>query len=215
MTHQAGIRTAGSIAEFRHFSIDFRGELSDNVAVRRHASAFVLATALFCQYGSADPTSWISGEIAYRVTVVPQGSVGSRIGLRIGDILAEPGPLPARLRDAPGEGVEIPLFRLQEGQYRRTRIKVTFLPGEDRRLGLTGDFGFLVSAIQPESLGTRAKLRSGDFIEKINETFVHRVEDLKRIDKANSARSEALIHIVRWTPETNSFQDLTLRSDVR
>jgi hypothetical protein len=53
-------------------------------------------------------TSWVEGEMGYRVTVAPDGSAAARHGLRLGDILAEPQPLPARLRESGSGGVEIP-----------------------------------------------------------------------------------------------------------
>lgn len=121
--------------------------------------------------------------------------------------MAEPDPLPARLREAPAEGVEIPIFRLEEGRYRRTKIRVNFRAGEEKRLGVTGDLGFLVAAVEPGSLGARAELRPDDFIPKINETFVHSVEDLKLVDQAHADGTEVLIHFTRWLPETNSFQN--------
>jgi hypothetical protein len=113
--------------------------------------------------------------------------------LRIGDILAEPGPLPARLREAQAEGVEIPLFRLEEGRYRPKRIRVAFRPGEEKRLGITGDLGFLVQVVEPGSLAARAELRAGDFIPKINDAFVHSLEDLKLVDRANAKRTQVFI----------------------
>jgi S1-C subfamily serine protease len=147
------------------------------------------------------------GEIAYRVTVVPAESAAARIGLHIGDVLAEPGVVPARLREAPAEGVEIPLFRLNEGRYHRTKIRVIFQAGEEKRLGVTGDLGFLVAAVAPGSLAARAQIHADDFIRKINETFVHSVEDLKLIDQ-----TQAEIHVTRWLPAKSSFQDLVLRT---
>ena len=161
----------------------------------------VLAGALCGQA----PT-WASGEIGYRVTVIPDGSAAGRIGLRVGDILAEPGALPARLRDAPADGAEIPLFRLVDDKYQRTKIRATFAAGEEKRLGTTGDFGFLVASIAPGSLGARAELRPGDFIPKIDDTFVHRVEDLKLVDQAYDQGTQVLIHFIRWLPETKTFQ---------
>ena len=153
----------------------------------------------------------MTGEIAYRVTVVPDGSAGGRMGLRIGDVLAEPGLLPGRLRQAPVEGVEIPLFRLQEGRYHREKIRAAFAAGEDKRLGLTGDFGFLVTAVEPGSLAARAGLQPGDFIPKINETFVHSVDDLKLVDQARYEGKPVVIYITRWSAETKSYETVASR----
>ena len=112
-------------------AIDIGFERTHNRAVRMHALGFVLAIALLGQSLSTD--QWVSGEIGYRVTVIPEGSAGARIGLRVGDILAEPGPLPVRLRESPAEGVEIPLYRVEDGKYVRTKIRVAFAPA--RRSG--------------------------------------------------------------------------------
>jgi S1-C subfamily serine protease len=163
------------------------------------------------QSPSASQGHWVIGEIAYRVTVIPDGSAAARIGLRVGDVLAEPTAVPARLRESSAEGVQIPLFRLQDDRYRRTKIRVTFTAGEEKRLGVTGDLGFLVTAVGPGSLGARTELRSGDFIPKINETFVHSLEDLKLVDQAYAKGAPVSIHYTRWRPETNSFQDAIAR----
>jgi S1-C subfamily serine protease len=175
----------------------------------------VIAAALIGQSSSLGTAPWVSGEIAYRVTVVPQGSVAARIGLRTGDVLAEPGPLPARLREAPAGGVEIPLFRLNDGKYQRTKIKVTFTAGEEKRLGTTGDLGFLVTAVEPGSLGARSELLPGDFIPQINDTFVHSVDDLKLVNEAYDEGTQVLIHVTRWLPEKNSFQNFISRRKFR
>lgn len=159
----------------------------------------------------ARQSQWVSGVIVYRVAVVPDGSVGARIGLRSGDILADPGPLPTRLRESPETGVDIPLFRLVDGKYSPTRINVVFLASEERRLGATGDLGFLVTAVEPGSLAARAELRPGDFIPKINETFVHQLEDLKLVDEAYANGTQVLIHVTRWIPENSAFQKLISR----
>jgi S1-C subfamily serine protease len=176
--------------------------------VRRQTLILLSATVLLAQSPSESPAGhWVTGEIAYRVTIIPDGSAAARIGLRIGDVLAEPAALPGLLRESSAEGVQIPLFRLEEGRYRRTKLKLAFRAGEEKRLGVTGDLGFLVTAVEPGSLGARADLRSGDFIPKINETFVHSVEDLKLVDQAYAKSAPVEIHYTRWLPETNSFQD--------
>jgi S1-C subfamily serine protease len=174
-------------------------------------SAILLAIALLGQSPSANQTNWVTGEIAYRVTVIPDGSPGARIGLRIGDVLAEPGLLPARLRQAPAEGVEIPLFRLQEGRYHREKIRATFVAGEEKRLGLTGDFGLLVTSVEPGSLAAQADLRPGDFIPKINETFVHSLDDLKLVDQAYAEGKPVAIYFTRWAAETKSYENAVSR----
>jgi hypothetical protein len=153
----------------------------------------------------------VSGEIVYRVTVVPDGSAGARIGLRIGDVLAEPGLLPPRLRQAPTEGVEIPLFRLEEGHYRRGKIRATFTAGEEKRLGVTGDLGFFVTSVEPGSLAARAELRRDDFIPKVDDTFVHSVDDLKLVDQAYAEGKTVAIYITRWSAETKSYENAESR----
>jgi len=153
----------------------------------------------------------VGGEIGYRVTVIPNGSAGGRIRLRIGDVLAPPGSLPARLRQAPAEGVEIPLFRLEEGRYRREKIRATFAAGDEKRLGVTGDLGFLVTSVEPGSLAARAELRPGDFIPKINDTFVHSLEDLKLVDQAYAEGKQVVINFTRWSPETKSYENAVSR----
>jgi S1-C subfamily serine protease len=173
--------------------------------------AVLLATALLGQSPSAGQGHWVTGEIAYRVTVIPDGSAAARIGLRVGDVLAEPAALPSLLRESPLEGVQIPLFRLEDGRYKRTKIRVAFTAGEEKRLGVTGDLGFLVTAVEPGSLGARAELRAGDFIPKINDTFVHSVEDLKLVGQAYAEGAPVTIHYTRWLPEAKSFQDAAAR----
>src|SRR3954469_1430432 len=106
------------------------------------AAAFAFLTAAAAP--AAVSSNWVDGEIGYRVTIVPAESVASRHGLRLGDILAEPAPLPQRLADAGPGGVEIPLYRLDaNGAYQPTKLKIVFREGEEHRLGTTGDLGFL------------------------------------------------------------------------
>jgi S1-C subfamily serine protease len=183
--------------------------------VRSQILLLALAAALLGQSGSLSQAQWVSGEIGYRVTVIPDGSAAARTGLRIGDILAEPGLLPARLREAPADGVDIPLFRLENGKYQRTKMRVGFTAGEEKRLGTIGDFGFLVAAVEPGSLGERAELQPGDFIPKINDTFVHSVDDLKLVNKAYDDGTQVFIHFTRWVPEKNSFVNAISRRTFR
>jgi hypothetical protein len=169
------------------------------------AAAFALLTALAAP---AVFSSWVDGEMGYRVTIAPGGSAASRHGIRLGDILAEPATLPQRLADSGPGGVEIPLYRLDaKGAYHRATLKIVFRDGEEHRLGTTGDLGFLVTAVARGSLGARAELKPGDFIPKINETFVHSDADLKLVDEAYAKGGQVLIHFTRWTPESASFVD--------
>jgi membrane-associated protease RseP (regulator of RpoE activity) len=187
------------------------GQRPGAVQLKFLGSALLFALALLGQSLPSPSQQWVIGEIVYRVTVIPDGSVGARIGLRIGDILAEPSSLPARLRQAPAEGVEIPLFRLEEGRYHREKIRAIFTAGEEKRLGVTGDLGFLVAAVEPGSLAARAKLRPGDFIPKINDTFVHSLEDLKLVDRAYAEGNQVAIYFTRWSPDTKSYENSVSR----
>jgi hypothetical protein len=158
-------------------------------------------------------TSWVDGEMGYRVTIAPKGSAAARHGLALGDILAEPQPLPARLRESGPGGVEIPIYRLNRSTavYEPATLKITFLPGEEHRLGTTGDLGFLVTAVRPGTLGARAELKAGDFIPKIDETFVHDAADLKLVDAAHEKGAPVVIHFTRWYPASASFRDADSR----
>jgi hypothetical protein len=172
----------------------------------------VVAVALSIFAPTVLPTNWVDGEMGYRVTVAPPDSPAGRHGLHLGDILAEPRPLPQRLADSRPAGVEIPLYRLDaNGHYQRTMLRIVFRDGEEHRLGTTGDLGFLVTAIKPGSLGARAELKPGDFIRKINEAFVHDVADLELVDEAYEKGEEVLIHFTRWVPASTSFEDAISR----
>lgn len=163
--------------------------------------------------GALAAQSWIEGEIGYRVTVIPEKSVGAKHGLRVGDILAEPQLLPARLRESGAAGVEIPLYRFDRTGlvYKRTALRIQFQDGEEKRLGTTGDFGFLVTSVKPGSLGARAELRAGDFLPKIDETFVHSVADLKLVDTAYETGAQVMIHFTRWSAEAGDFRNAVSR----
>ncbi|MBI4908544.1 MAG: hypothetical protein HY820_33300 [Acidobacteria bacterium] len=171
-----------------------------------------LRVLLLCASTLAMGQSWVEGEIGYRVTVIPEGSVASRIGLRVGDVLAEPGVLPRRLREAAAEGAEIPLFRFDgAGAYKREALRVAFATGEERRLGTTGDLGFLITGVKAGSLAARAELKTWDFLPKIDETFVHSVEDLKLVDAAYEKGAQVHIHFTRWFGEHGGFKNAVSR----
>jgi len=162
---------------------------------------------------AAVTATWVEGEMGYRITVVPEGSAGARHGLRAGDVLAEPRPLPDRLRESGPGGVEIPLYRLDKSRetYEPTKLRIIFLAGEEKRLGTTGDLGFLVTAVRPGSLGARAELKPGDFIPKINDTFVHDDTDLKLVDDAYEKGEQVFIQFTRWYPESADFKTVISR----
>ena len=172
-----------------------------------------LVFALLAAAPTVVSTSWVDGEMGYRVTVAPADSAAARHGLHLGDILAEPQPLPQRLADAGPGGVEIPLYRLDttKGIYQATRLNIVFRDDEEHRLGTTGDLGFLVTAGKRGTLGARAELKPGDFIPRIDDTFVHGVDDLKLVDVAYDKGEQVLIHFTRWVPESASFTNAVSR----
>ena len=71
---------------------------------------------------------------------------------------------------------------------------------------MTGDLGFLVTDIEPASLAARAKLRVGDFLPQINDTFVHQLKDL-----ALGEGRDAQIHVTRWHAGKRIFEKLIAR----
>ena len=151
--------------------------------------------------GMAHGKAWAKGEIGFRLTVIPPDSVAARAGLKLADILADPPGVRAALL---GAGL-LPVYRFSEktGTYRKERVQVTFGEGEERRLGVTGDLGFLVTGIEPASLAARAKLRVGDFLPQINDTFVHNLKDL-----ALAEGRDAQIHVTRWQADQRLFDKL-------
>ncbi|MCU1382776.1 MAG: hypothetical protein JWL71_1473 [Acidobacteria bacterium] len=176
-------------------------------------AVLLFATLTACNAPTVVSTSWVDGEMGYRVTMVPADSAAARHGLHPGDILAEPAPLPQRLADAGARGVAIPLYRLDAatGIYQPATLTIAFRDGEAHRLGTTGDLGFLVTTVKRGSLGARAELKAGDFIPKINETFVHSVADLRLVDAAYEKGEPVLIHFTRWYPGSSSFKDAVSR----
>ena len=66
---------------------------------------------------------------------------------------------------------------------------------------MTGDLGFLVTDIEPASLAARAKLRVGDFLPEINDTFIHELKDL-----ALAEGRDAQNHVTRWQADHRLFE---------
>lgn len=182
-----------------------------HVALSRYLFLAVAVAVLGAPSVSAQ--TWIEGEIGYRVSLVPDGSPGARAGVRIGDILAEPVPLVTRLREAGPDGIGIPVYRLDKATatYAKTTITITFTAGEEKRLGSTGDLGFIVTGTKAGSLGARAELKAGDFIPKINETFVHAVTDLHLVDDAYDKGEQVFIQFIRWFPDSAEFKTAVSR----
>jgi len=147
---------------------------------------------------TAQAQTWVKGEIGFRLSIIPSGSPADRAGLKIGDILANPPGVRAVLQSTG----ELPVYRLN-GMYRKTTVKISFKDGEERRLGVTGDLGFLITALIPE---TPPGLRAGDFLPKIDDRFVHEIPDLT-LPKDR----EAAIHVTRWENEKRVFEQLVVR----
>jgi S1-C subfamily serine protease len=84
-------------------------------------------------------------------------------------------------------------------------VTTTWVEGE---MGTTGDLSFFVTAVRPGSLGARAELKPGDFIPKINDTFVHDAADLKLVDDAYEKGEQVFIHFTRWYPESADFKNV-------
>lgn len=154
--------------------------------------------------GLAQGQTWVKGEIGFRLTIIPPDSVAARAGLRLSDILSDPPGVRAVLLSSG----TLPVFRFdgKTATYRKETVQVTFREGEERRLGVTGDLGFLVTAIEPGSLAARFELRAGDFLPQIDDTFVHVVKDL-----ALAEGPEAKIHVTRWDGSKRLFEKLIAR----
>ena len=72
-----------------------------------------------------------------------------------------------------------------------------------------------MTAVEPRSLGARAELLPGDFIPKIDDTFVHSVDDLKLVNRAYDQGVQVLIHFTRWVPEKSGFVEAVSRRTFR
>lgn len=153
--------------------------------------------------------TWVKGEIGFRLTVIPADCPADRAGLKLADILANPPGVRPALN---GTGM-LPVFRFAaaKASYARETVKIAFKENEERRLGVTGDLGFLITAMEPGSLAARAGLRVGDFLPQIDDSFVHDVKDLTLVDRAQAEGREAAIHVTRWLPAKQTFEKSVVR----
>ena len=153
---------------------------------------WILATLLAA---SLSAQTWAKGEIGFRLTIIPAGCPAERAGLRIGDILAEPAGVRTVLN---GSGI-LPVYRFDSAKaaYAKQDVRISFEGGEERRLGVTGDLGFLINALSPE---TPSGLLIHDFLPKIDDRFVHEIPDLT-LPKDRAAA----IHVTRWDKQKRDF----------
>lgn len=140
--------------------------------------------------------SWVQGQIGFRLTVVPKDCPAERAGLKVGDILADPEGIRAAIQ----KKTPFPVFRFDPAKaaYQREDVELKFRAAEERKLGVVGDLGFLVTAVEPKSLAARAKLQVHDFLPQIDGSFVHDVSDLGLVDRAFAEGIDVNIHVTRW-----------------
>ena len=159
---------------------------------------------MVCLLASSLPAqTWVKGQIGFRLNTVPKDCPAERAGLKIGDILADPEGVRAAIKNK----TPLPVFRFDPAKaaYNREEIALAFRPAEERKLGVIGDLGFLVTSIEPKSLGARAKLRVDDFLPQLDGSFVHDVQDLALVGRAFADGIEVNIHVWRWQPEKGAF----------
>lgn len=154
--------------------------------------------------GSLHAQSWVKGQIGFRLNTVPKDCPAERAGLKIGDILAEPEGVRAAIQSK----TPLPVFRFDPAKavYVREDITIAFRAAEERKLGISGDLGFLVTGIEPNSLAARAKLRVHDFLPQVDGSSVHDPNDLSLVDRAFAEGTDVNIHVIRWVPEKSAFE---------
>lgn len=164
--------------------------------------AFVLSVATWLATGG----EYGEGSIGFRLTTIPDGSAAQRAGMKVGDVLVEREAIAGRLKAADESGAKLPVYRYDVGSgvYRLETAVVKYAAGEERRLGVRGDLGFLFLSVKGSSNAERAGIRVSDFVEKINDTFVHADADLAGLEKLGS--EELVIHISRWDKEAGKWR---------
>ena len=154
--------------------------------------------------GSLHAQSWVKGQIGFRLNTVPKDCPAERAGLKIGDILADSEGVRAAIQSK----TPLPVFRFDpvKAVYVREDVTIAFRAAEERKLGVIGDLGFLVTGIEPNSLAARAKLRVHDFLPQVDGSLIHDLKDLSLVDRAFAEGIEVNIHVLRWLPEKNVFE---------
>lgn len=140
--------------------------------------------------GGSPSGPWVEGEIGLRLNTIPEGSAVHAAGLRVGDVVQN--DLSAVHR-----------FHEDTGSYSRDTVDLAM--DTSRRPGITGETGFLVTSVPPDSLAAKAELQPGDFIARIDEQPVQSIADLARVRRACEARVPVSIYLIRWVPEQRTF----------
>jgi len=158
--------------------------------------AFLLVTSLSAQ-------SWVTGQIAFRLTTVPKECPAERAGLKVGDILIDAAGVSAAIKAK----TPLPVFRFDPAKaaYLREELELKFRAGEERKLGVVGDFGFLVTGVEPHSLAARAKLHPHDFLPQIDGAIARELEVLSLVDRAHVEGIDVNLHVIRWNAEKSVF----------
>lgn len=164
----------------------------------RYISALLLlaaSPAVFASAGSPNGV-WVEGEIGLRLNAIPEGSAVHAAGLHVGDILQ-------------ADQSTVHRFSEDTGSYSRATVDLAM--DTARRPGITGETGFLVTSVPPDSLAAKAELQPGDFIARIDEYPVQSIADLARVRRACEARVPVSIYVIRWVPEQRSFMHAVSR----
>lgn len=165
----------------------------------RYISALLLVLAASpAAFAAGTPSgAWVEGEIGLRLNAIPEGSAVHAAGLHIGDILQV-------------DQSSVHRFNEQTGSYTRDTVELA-MDTARRGPGITGETGFLVTSVPPDSLAAKAELQPGDFIARIDEQPVHSLADLARVRHACEARVPVSIYLIRWIPEQRTFMHAVSR----
>lgn len=159
--------------------------------MRLISALLLILAALPAAFASGSPNgAWVEGEIGLRLNAIPEGSAVHAAGLRVGDVLQT-------------DTSAVHRFHEDTGSYSRDTVDLAM--DTSRRAGITGETGFLVTSVPPDSLAAKAELQPGDFIAKIDEHPVQSVADLALVRRACEARVPVSIYLIRWVPEQRTF----------